>query len=64
MENRDGSAGVNPLRPVLCEDRVRHVGDHVAFVVAETPVQAKDAAELVDVDYETLPAATSTASCR
>ena len=54
MENRDGSAGKNPLRPVLCSDRVRHVGDHVAFVIAETAAQAKDAAELVDVDYESL----------
>lgn len=62
MENRDGSPGITPPRPVLCTDRVRHVGDHVAFVVAETAVQAKDAAELVDVDYESLPAATSTAT--
>jgi carbon-monoxide dehydrogenase large subunit len=62
MENRDGSEGKTPLRPVLCKDRVRHVGDHVAFVVAETPVQAKDAAELVEVDYESLPATTSTAT--
>ncbi|MGI9508400.1 MAG: xanthine dehydrogenase family protein molybdopterin-binding subunit [Geminicoccaceae bacterium] len=61
MENRDGSAGITPNRPVLCEERVRHVGDHVAFVVAETAVQAKDAAELVEVDYESLPAATTTA---
>ena len=61
MENRDGTAGINPLRPVLCKDRVRHVGDHVAFVVAETAVQAKDAAELVEVDYETLDAVTTTA---
>ena len=44
MENRDGSKGRNRLRPVLCTDRVRHVGDNVAFVVAETPSQAKDAA--------------------
>ena len=36
MENRDGSKGMNPLRPVLCTERVRHVGDNVAFVVAET----------------------------
>jgi len=62
MENRDGSAGINPLRPVLCKDRVRHVGDHVAFIVAETPVQAKDAAELVTVDYESLPVTTDTAT--
>src|SRR5919106_3868379 len=56
MTNRDGSDGINPLRPVLCTDRVRHVGDHVAFVVAETPSQAKDAAELISVEYESLPA--------
>ena len=62
MENRDGSEGKNPLRPVLCKDRVRHVGDHVAFVVAESAVQAKDAAELVEVDYESLDAAVDLAS--
>ena len=60
MENRDGSKGVNPLRPVLCTDRVRHVGDNVAFVVAETLGQAKDAAELVEVGYELLPVVADT----
>ncbi len=60
MENRDGSPGITPLRPVLCKDRVRHVGDHVAFVVAETAIQAKDAAELVEVDYDSLPVAADT----
>jgi len=40
----------------LAEDRVRHVGDPVAAVVAETLAQAKDAADLVEVDYEALPA--------
>jgi carbon-monoxide dehydrogenase large subunit len=62
MTNRDGSSGINPLRPVLCTDRVRHVGDHVAFVVAETLSQAKDAAELIGVEYESLPAVTDTES--
>ncbi|MAU99108.1 MAG: carbon monoxide dehydrogenase [Fulvimarina sp.] len=42
--------------PVLCRDVVRHVGDAVAFVVADTAMQAKDAAELVEVDYEPLDA--------
>ena len=37
---------------MLCTDRVRHVGDNVAFVVAETLSQASDAAELVAVNYE------------
>ena len=62
MENRDGSQGINPLRPVLCTDRVRHVGDNVAFVVAETLAEAKDAAELVSVEYESLPVAAETES--
>ncbi len=60
MANRDGSKGVNPLRPVLCTDRVRHVGDHVAFVVAETIAQAKDAAELISVEYDSLPVVADT----
>ncbi len=60
MANRDGSKGVNPLRPVLCTERVRHVGDHVAFVVAKTVAQAKDAAELISVEYDSLPVAADT----
>jgi carbon-monoxide dehydrogenase large subunit len=47
-----------PLRPVLAADVVRHVGDCVALIVAETLHQAKDAAELLTVDYEVLPAVT------
>ena len=62
MENRDGSAGINPPRPVLCTDRVRHVGDNVAFVVAETLAQAKDAGELVEVTYDSLPVVAETES--
>ena len=45
-----------PAHPVLAQGKVRHVGDQVALVVAETLLQAKDAAELVVVDYEELPA--------
>ena len=48
--------------PILARDTVRHVGDLVAFVVAETLEQAKDAAELIEVDYEIQPAVTSTAA--
>src|SRR3546814_6770785 len=44
--------------PGLCKDRVRFVGDAVAFVVAETVAAAKDAAELIEVDYDPLPAVT------
>ena len=43
-------------RPALAGDRVRFVGDAIVAVVAETAVQAKDAADLVIVDYEVLPA--------
>jgi len=60
VTNRDGTPGAQPLRPVLCTDTVRHVGDGVAFVVAETVAQAKDAAELVDVDYDPLDAVAQT----
>jgi aerobic carbon-monoxide dehydrogenase large subunit len=51
---------VPPYR-VLALDRARHVGDGVAAVIAETLAQAKDAAELVEVDYEALPSVTATA---
>jgi carbon-monoxide dehydrogenase large subunit len=46
---------ISPPRFALAADRVRHVGDPVAFVVAETRVAARDAAELVVVDWHTLP---------
>jgi carbon-monoxide dehydrogenase large subunit len=48
--------GHRTFQPLLVADRVRCVGDRVAFVVAETLMQARDAAELVVVDYEPLPA--------
>ncbi len=58
LHNRDGSPV--PIAPhhVLPTDRVRHVGAAVAFVIAETIAEAKDAAEQVVVDYEPLPAVT------
>lgn len=51
-----GPKGFATLRPVLLTDRVRCLGERVAFVVAETEAQARDAAELVQVDYEPLEA--------
>ncbi len=54
-----GRGGVKmpmPFRPALCGDKVMHGGDPVAMVVAETTAQAQDAADLVQVDYEELPA--------
>ena len=52
----DGSPMFAPTHPVLVRDRVRCVGDPVAFLVAETLAQAEDAADLVRVDYDPLPA--------
>jgi aerobic carbon-monoxide dehydrogenase large subunit len=59
FKNRDGSPMLKPPRTALATDRVRFVGDPVAFVVAETAVQARDAAEAVGLDIEALPAVTS-----
>jgi carbon-monoxide dehydrogenase large subunit len=59
FKNRDGSAMRRPSRPALPPDKVRFVGDPVAFVVAETLLQAKDAAEAVEIDIEPLPAVLS-----
>ena len=61
LKRRDGSPMYRPRYPILAEDRVRWVGDSVAFVVAETVAQALDAAEMISVGYEELPAVTSTA---
>ncbi len=58
-EDMGGPKGYRTLRAILTSDKVRAVGDRVAFVVAETPQQARDAAELVEVDYEPLPAVVS-----
>lgn len=55
-KNSDGSPVPVPKRPALNSERVRHVGDGVAFVVAESIEAARDAAEIVAVDYEPLPA--------
>jgi len=61
LKRRDGSPMYRPRYPALVSDRVRWVGDYVAFVVAEAYHQAADAAELIIVDYEPLAAVTSTA---
>ena len=59
LHNKDGSPMAEPKHPVLAEGKVRHVGDPVAVVVAETRTQAKDAAEAILVEYDVLPAAAS-----
>jgi carbon-monoxide dehydrogenase large subunit len=58
--NKDGSPCVMPPRPALAEAAVRHVGDAIAVVIAETIEQAKDAAEQVWIDYELLDAVVET----
>ena len=56
----DGKPMYAPQRPPLVTDRVRYVGDPVVMVVADTLAEAKDAAELVEIDYEAIPSVTAT----
>lgn len=61
LKQKDGSPLYEPPHPVLAQGVVRHVGDPVAMVVAETWAQARDAMELIVADYEDLPANTELA---
>ena len=54
IHNKDGSPMAEPKHPVLATGKVRHVGDPVAVVIADTREQAKNAAELLDIAYEDL----------
>ncbi|WP_376091391.1 xanthine dehydrogenase family protein molybdopterin-binding subunit [Roseomonas sp. CCTCC AB2023176] len=56
IKNKDGSAMAEPAHPILAIGKVRHVGDPVAAVIADTRAQARDAAEAIVVDYEALAA--------
>src|SRR4051794_3012872 len=56
ITSTDGTPMKEPPHPVLAQGKVRYVGDHVAMVVADTPEQARDAAEAVEVEYDVLPA--------
>lgn len=56
VTGKGGKVMAEPMHPVLATGKVRHVGDPVALVVAETRAQARDAAEAIEVDYEPLPA--------
>ncbi len=51
-KKRDGAPAPAMSQPALAKDRVRYIGDGVAFVVADTLEQAKDAAEAIEVEYE------------
>ncbi|HPO18124.1 MAG TPA: xanthine dehydrogenase family protein molybdopterin-binding subunit, partial [Rubrivivax sp.] len=54
ITSKDGTPMKEPAHPALAQGKVRHVGDQVALVVAETYLQARDAAELIEVDYDEL----------
>ncbi len=58
LKNRDGTPMRKPPRPALAVDKVRFVGDPVACVVAQSAIEAKEAAEAVELDVEPLPAVT------
>lgn len=61
IKNRDGQALAVPPRPCINAETVKYVGDTVALVVAESLAAARDAAELIEVDYDVLPAVVDTA---
>ena len=56
VTNQDGTKGAAPERPLLARNRVRFVGEAIAFIVADTIQAAKDAAELIELDIDELPA--------
>ncbi len=60
VKSMDGTERHETYRPLLAQDKLRHVGEPVAMVVAETLAQARDAAEMIVIDYDELPAATDT----
>jgi aerobic carbon-monoxide dehydrogenase large subunit len=60
----NGKPMKEPPYPPLAQGKVRHVGERVAVVIADSPGKAKDAAEMVDVDYEVLPAVVDAAKAR
>jgi aerobic carbon-monoxide dehydrogenase large subunit len=62
IKSTDGSPMKEPKHPVLAQGKVRHAGEQVALVVAESTAQAKAAAALIEVDYEVLPAVVDTAT--
>jgi len=61
VKGKDGQPHKGPAHPVLAQGAVRHVGDTVALIVAESLAQAKDAAEKLAVDYEVLKPCVDTA---
>lgn len=64
IKNTDGTLSPIPSYPVLPKDRVRHVGEAVAFIVAETLEQARDAAEAIDIRWKDAPVVSDVAAAR
>ena len=62
IHSKDGSPMKAGPHPALAQGKVRYVGDHVAVVIADTLAEARDAAELIAVEYEVLPASVDTAT--
>jgi carbon-monoxide dehydrogenase large subunit len=62
LENTDGTPMFTAPHFPLVIDKVRHVGEPIAMIIADSIGHAKDAAELIDVDYEVLPAVANTAA--
>ncbi len=61
VPNRDGSRGAKPARPPLAKGKLRFVGEAVAFIVADTLEAARDAAEMIELDFDEHPAKTDLA---
>ncbi len=62
VHSKDGTPMAEPEHPPLAKGKVRHVGDQVAVVIADSYAEAKDAAEKIEVSYEELPAVVDMAS--
>ena len=60
LQNKDGTPMNASKRPILAVDKVRHVGDPVVFILADTTNQALDASELIEISYDELPCVTDT----
>ena len=58
---KDGTTMKEPPHPLLVADRVKHVGDGIAVIIAEDLATARDAADLIEIDYEVLPPVTNPA---
>jgi carbon-monoxide dehydrogenase large subunit len=56
VKNRDGSDAASPARPILALGKLRFVGEPIAMIFADTLDQARDAAELIELDFDELPA--------